>query len=492
MSGTGDQRANLVSDQGSYESYTVVTTSGSSDRASQGSYLGTAAAPARRSTAPDSTAVLDAVTDSTAVLSNAAFTGGHMPSSTPDWSALASQNERLVTAMPPAPAGGSSPASRPPASPAGRGGHRASRRGLWTRRATRGAVTSVAAIVATAGLAATSAIAATPQAPSWQIIKRIHGGSAGQVTAVVAAGRNSGWAFEGVLSPVAWKRSGATWTKVAFPATHGDAVIAAGASSAGNVWAFTGGPARSRAMRWNGSHWRAVHTFAKQVGGAAVISRSDVWVFGEPVAPGAGLGTWHYNGHSWKKVSSGHGLQGGSALSASSIWAFGGGTVAHWNGHTWKRTSVRGLLPAHTTLNDPAVMAIYARSKNSVFAVGNGNAEDDGGPLVVLHYNGHSWSKVAQASAARFAGSDVLGQVAPDGHGGLWIPVPGNSGADSHLVHYSGGHLSAAALPVTASKISVLAVAAIPHTSQALAAGFTHAAGNLGSKVTGVILQFRG
>ena len=110
----------------------------------------------------------------------------------------------------------------------------------------------------------------------------------------------------------------------------------------------------------------------------------------------------------------------------------------------------------------------------------------------MLHYNGRSWTKVAQASAARFPGSDVLGQVAPDGHGGLWIPVPGNSGAGSHLVHYSGGHLSAAALPVTAARISVLAVAAIPHTSQALAAGFTHAAGNLGSKVTGVILQFRG
>ena len=122
MSGTGDQRANLVSDQGSYESYTVVTTSGSSDRASQGSYLRMVAAPARRSTAPDSTAVLSStVTDSTAVLSNAAYVGGHMPSSTPDWSALASQNERLVTAMPPAPADGP-PAAGPQAPPAAAAG----------------------------------------------------------------------------------------------------------------------------------------------------------------------------------------------------------------------------------------------------------------------------------------------------------------------------------------------------------------------------------
>jgi hypothetical protein len=433
-----------------------------------------------------------------------------MPSSTPDWSALASHNERLVTAPVPAPAAAPGPLGAPPAPPAGgRGGHRGARRPLWARRSVRGAAVTGAAVVATGlvttglvttgGLAATAAsaaVAATASTPhaaqSWHVAKRIHAGSAGQVTAVVSASRTSGWAFEGVLRPAAWKRSGSSWTKVAFPATHGDAVVASGASSAGNVWAFTGGPARSRAMRWNGQHWRAVHTFARQVGGAAVISRSNVWVFGEPVTPGAGLGTWHYNGHTWKRVSSGPGLQGGSALSASSIWAFGGTSVAHWNGHTWKRTSVKSLLPARSTLNDPAVMAIYAASKNSVYAVGNGNTQDDGGPLVVLHYNGHAWSQVAQASGAKFAGSDVLGQVAPDGHGGLWIPVPGFSGAPSHLVHYSGGHLTAAALPATASRISVLAVAAIPHTTQALAGGFTHAAGNLGSKVTGVILQFRG
>ncbi len=41
------------------------------------------------------------------------------------------------------------------------------------------------------------------------------------------------------------------------------------------------------------------------------------------------------------------------------------------------------------------VSGIYAQSAHSVYAIGNGNDEDDAGPTVVLHYNGHSWGKVA-------------------------------------------------------------------------------------------------
>jgi hypothetical protein len=33
-------------------------------------------------------------------------------------------------------------------------------------------------------------------------------------------------------------------------------------------------------------------------------------------------------------VASGHGLEGGSALSANNIWGFDGSDIAHWNGST--------------------------------------------------------------------------------------------------------------------------------------------------------------
>ena len=393
----------------------------------------------------------------------------------PDWSALASANEKVVDRGSATATVSGQPAGRP-----------------WRGRAARAAAAGTAGILAVTGAATAASAAITPASSSWRTVKQVHGSVFSQFTAVTAAGRSGGWAFDGMTKPAAYERSGSTWKKIAFVSTGGDEVIAAYATSGSDAWAFTGsGGANSKAVHWNGHHWSVSKTFSGQLGGAAVISGSDVWVFGMPEFGTPSTGTWHYNGHSWSKVSSGKGLQGGSGLSSSSVWAYDGAKVAHWNGHTWTRTSVASLLPPKNgELNDPGVTAIYAQSKSNVWAVGNGNAEDDGGPLAVLHYNGHSWKRVAYSIS--FSGYGEPGQVAPDGHGGLWIPMPGPEGGPSHLVHYSGGHLTAASLPVSASKISVLAIAAIPHSSEALAGGFTHASGNLGSHVVAVILQYGG
>ncbi|MGH3274820.1 MAG: hypothetical protein ACRDNZ_10955 [Streptosporangiaceae bacterium] len=77
--------------------------------------------------------------------------------------------------------------------------------------------------------------------------------------------------------------------------------------------------------------------------------------------------------------------------------------------------------------------------------------QDHGGPLVILHFNGHAWSQAATSdSVGSLAqpGYGVPGQLAPDGQGGLWIPIPIGIafGGAGYLVHYSGGQLTAAAL----------------------------------------------
>jgi hypothetical protein len=403
------------------------------------------------------------------------------------WTELDSRNERLADTA-------DLPSAAPPSWQPGRP-VAAAPRGRHHRRT---GIAAAATVMAMAGAGAATAVPADAAvthaqiaAGAWHIVKRVHSGVFGGFTAVTAAGKTGGWAFNGISKPTAWKRSGSSWAKVSFPGKSGESVVAAAASSATNVWAFTTGT-KSRALRWNGSNWRVKRSFSAEIGGTAVLSRNDVWVFGEPFAPGADLGSWHYNGHSWSHVASGHGLEAGSGLSAHSVWAFGGTKVAHWNGHTWSRTSVKNLLPATAPdgLNDPSVTGIYAQSRHSVWAIGNGNREDEGGPLVVLHYNGHSWSRVARTS---IGGSQFGPQVAPDGHGGLWIPVgPSAGGTRAHLLHYSGGHLTTATLPVAGNKIDINAVAAIPHTAQALAAGFTHSSTSLGSKVVSVILQFKG
>jgi hypothetical protein len=350
-----------------------------------------------------------------------------------------------------------------------------------------GAIVAAAFAVVTAGVTAANAAPAT--GPSWQITKDVHSGPNGQFTAVTAVGRTGGWAFNGISTPTAWERSGSTWKQVPFPGNNSlGPVIAAAATSPSNVWAFTAGVTNSRVLRWNGRAWSLVHTFPRQIGGAVVLSASNVWVFGEPFIPGAGLGAVHYNGHTWTAVKGGGGLQGGSGLSASNIWAFGGSDVAHWNGHAWSRTNLASLLPARQQLNGPAVTGIYAQSPDSVYAIGNGNLQDEGGPTVVLHYNGQKWTKVAQGNYGY--GTQPLQQIASDGHGGLWLPMPGVEGEPSRLLHYANGTLTPATLPVASSKIDIDAVALIPGTTGLLGGGYTHAAGNQGSNIVSVLLQY--
>ena len=368
--------------------------------------------------------------------------------------------------------------------PAARG--RRHRPGSRTARVSTVGAALTAAGAALAVTAAASATAAPSAAGSWRIVKRVNSGAFGDFTAVVGVGRTGGWAFNGISSPTAWRRSGASWTRVAFPGLAGEEVVAAGASSASNAWAFTSGGPKSRALRWNGSRWSASTSFPEPPGGGVVLSPSDVWAFGQPFIPGSGLGAWHYNGHVWARVAGGAGLEGGSGLSASDVWAFDGTSVAHWNGHRWARTSVARLLPKKVQLNDPAVVGIDAQAPNSVYAIGNGNAQDEGGPTVVLHFNGHTWRKVAQGNFG--LGDTPLQQVSSDGRGGLWIPMPGFAGRASFLVHYSGGRLTEAALPGGGNRIDVISVAQIPGSTGQLAGGFTHAPGGT-TGVVAVILQ---
>jgi hypothetical protein len=359
----------------------------------------------------------------------------------------------------------------------------------------------VAAALALTGLAFTSAAsssaaqaapapaAAHPAAAAWHIVKQVHNGPFGGFTAVIAMGRTGGWAFNQGPVPTAWRRSGSTWTQVPFPGQPNEVVVAAGAASPTNVWAFTAGAAQSRALRWNGRTWTVQRSFAQQIGGAAVINSSDIWVFGQPYFPGTGLGAWHYNGRTWSRVASGHGLQGGSALSANNIWAVDGSDIAHWNGSSWSRTSVSRLLPAKQALNGPLLTGIFAESTHSVYAIGNGGLEDEGGPLVILHWNGKQWSKVAEGNFG--FGTQPLQQASPDGHDGLLLPMPGVDGQKSYLLHYRPGHpLGEASLPDGPSGISIEAVALIPGSNGLLAGGDTHAADKPGTNVVAVLLQY--
>jgi len=272
----------------------------------------------------------------------------------------------------------------------------------------------------------------------------------------------------------------------------GTAVLLAAAGLAAGSAAYpalAAGPGPASTTQPAAATWKVVKKVAGEDFTAVVATgRNGGWAF-----PGSStrFGAWHFDGRGWTHVASGHGLQGGSGLSAHDVWSFDGTDVAHWNGSAWSRTSVARLLPAaqKTHLNDPAVAGIFAVSADSVYAVGNGNQEDDGGPMVLLHWNGRAWSKVAGG----LFGFDVepAQPMASDGHGGLWIPMAGpEGGSDSHLLHYSGGRLTTAAVPGGPSRTDIATVARIPGTSEVLAGGFMHAANNTGVDDAGVLLEF--
>jgi hypothetical protein len=346
-----------------------------------------------------------------------------------------------------------------------------------------GAATAGGAMAATGPAAAGS---------SWQIAGSLPPGDDGQFTAVAVTGKTTGWAFEGTdfnAAPAAYQFAGSNWRKVAFPGNKDEQVITAAATSPSDVWAFAQGfGAASHVLKYNGHGWSVVRTFTNEVEDATVLASNDVWVYGNSGLPGLqpALGVWHYNGSSWRQVSTS--IQGGSALSATNAWGFNGVDVEHWNGAKWTATSVKALLPAKSPsgLNDPGVAGVLALSNSNVYAIGSGGAEDEGGPLVVLHYNGSKWTRLAEGQFGN--GPDP--EFSYDGNGGLWLPMLGASGGTTYLVHYSDGKLTRATLPVAAAKITVTALSRVPGSTGQIAGGFTHAAGNLGEDVVGVLLKY--
>ena len=343
-----------------------------------------------------------------------------------------------------------------------------------------GASGIVAAGLTAATLSSGAANAAVAHTPAWHPVLSIPGGAqSNTVETVVSTGNTSGWAFLS-SSTVAYERTGSTtWKKVAFPG-RGGAVNVAAASSPSNVWAaYRSSQGKGTQLyRWNGK-WTLTKAFpgAGTVNAISVLSPNDVWVFGG-VGAGGQAGVFHYNGHKWTEISST--LQGGYAVSDGNVWAFSGAQVAHFNGHKWTTTNVAKLLPP-ATRNVPAYLTgIIALAPNSVYATGEGVTTPRGGPGVVLHFNGHTWSRVAESGAFE----TVLGKSpASDGKGGLWIAGESFPSIFPQLFHYSGGKVTTASVPVGAE---VNSVSRIPGTAAALAGG-----GQLGTaNGASVVLQY--
>jgi len=341
------------------------------------------------------------------------------------------------------------------------------------------------------GLAATAASAAT--GPTWHRVLNVannpvsspYDGTYVRFDALVATGRTSGWAFRSD-SKVAYERTGATsWKKVAFPGGTGT-VEAAAATSPSSVWAAYDFPGGAQVDHWNGKKWSVLKTFPAAVTGLSALGPHDVWVYGGVRSDGTGV--WHYNGAKWAEVSST--LQGGSALADGNVWAYNytNDTVDHFNGRTWTAMSVAKLLPPPPQIRPAQVTGVIALSPGNVYATAiTSYIPNLGGPLELLHYNGHSWTKVA---ATTTFGGNRAQRIVPDGRGGLWLAANASAGGQRAVLHYSAGRLTEVKIPAAASlPVLPFSLSLIPGTSQLLVGGVQYVTAN-GSKTNSVVLQY--
>lgn len=339
-----------------------------------------------------------------------------------------------------------------------------------------GTIAGVAAVLSIAGLASTADAAGQAAAPAWRTVYQL--AQNGEFDGVVATGKTSGFAFfdsyTTVAVPVAYERTGATaFKKVSFPTVADEFVVGAGGTTLSDVYVFadilTLSSARqeSQVLKWTGKKFSVVSTFSGWLNGGTVLSAGDVFAYGGtgPSGTGRSAGVYHYNGHKWTKLSatvSGN----GDALSAANAYVADGTSVAHYDNGKWTTTSLAGLLPKKT--ENPRLARILALSADSVYAVGDGGSRADlGGPVVIVHYNGRTWSKVAS-----YRVGIVGGAPAADGKGGLWLPLAETGRPAPGLLHYSDGKLTVVALPkFDGGSIAVDSVSRIPGTAAELAGG---------------------
>jgi hypothetical protein len=296
------------------------------------------------------------------------------------------------------------------------------------------------AVALALGMGAGTAHAATP---AWRVTQTTNLPGDDVINDLTVASSGSTWAvgersISGKPGPIVQHLSGTTWKNVKLPASWSMQLKVVDASSSKNVWAFG---EDGSIVRWNGKKW----TSSKFAGGfhptdAEALSASDVWAVGGGTAR-------HWNGKKWASVKLPAQVGTVHAVSAKNIWAAGsiGGTkaaVIHWNGRSWKVVKTV-TLPKQSDDESTSFADITVSGKN-VWAVGSQSwsCGEDGDdvcykPLALRLTGTKSKSFVATKGTG-------YTKVAADGSGGVWVLQGAWNAA---IVHVTGDKFTSAAAP---------------------------------------------
>jgi hypothetical protein len=252
---------------------------------------------------------------------------------------------------------------------------------------------------------------------------------------ILRAGPNSAWVFGGTnpggpSAPVAAQWDGATLSTATLPAGLSSFISDASATSATDIWAAS--QYGRYLLRYDGWQWTLAKRWQHgQITGLTAISPADVWVFGTTADGTSNLGTWHFDGYSWQRIS---GLAASvcraSATSDSDIWAIAASpasySILHYDGSSWQP------VPTGTNLDGVQPRDILAMSPGNVWVLGTKADGTDGARLVLLHWNGVTWTSLLTQINA------WAGRLAPAGDGSVLVTAtPADASATGLILQVS-------------------------------------------------------
>jgi hypothetical protein len=285
---------------------------------------------------------------------------------------------------------------------------------------------------------------------SWTQVPSPDPATPSRLFGVHALSASNAWAvgeyFDGSIDKtliVHW--SGSAWTQVPSPNVSGatqNVLKAVRGSSATNVWAVgyfvnSNNVDQTLILHWNGTSWKQVPSpdpsgpaMDQELTSVASNSAQDAWAVGFYYTGVDKSMILHWNGSSWKQVTSpnpgsqGTFLYGVRATSASSAWAVGSafnGTadktlIVRWDGSAW--TQVKSPNPGGATQNND-LSSVAVTSATDAWAAGEYDS-GTGTRTLALHWDGSAWTQVTTPNLGGSSIDDSFTSVGASSANSVW------------------------------------------------------------------------
>lgn len=342
------------------------------------------------------------------------------------------------------------------------------------------AAAALAVPAAAVPITATPAASAAPRrtAPHWRVYTTIAvPGTA--LNDVVALPGGTAWAGgqSAARAPVLYHFAGGRWRAVRLTGASGTFVASLSGTSAANVWAAIASADAVAHLSSRG--WSTVSfgpTPVSKVDSVLTLGSKDTWVFTSTPSSRDGL-AHHFNGSAWRTTrlpavaTSGSTASPASASSPRNIWTWAYDAAAaryetmRYNGSRWRVFRIPAhLAPANQLIKPQRMLAV---SPDDVWATAYTTSLGVAGPVILLHWQGHGWTKVTGGLPS----GALLGPIARDGRGGIWLGAV-RQDSSPVLLHYLRGTWTAYPVPPDrAGAIVPAGLSLIPGTRKLWGAG---------------------